>query len=234
LERAPELAFDLESVDQALEWGYGWELGPVRQMDAIGLDRIRVQMKSLGLEEPALLEQAGTAFRWVKDGEVHTISLDGGTEAVQDRHPPRLTAASLHRAGAVVFGSDHAALLDMGEGGLLFETRSRMNTLGAEVVDALHGALDRIEEEGYAGLVIGNDDARTFSAGANLKAVAVAAEAGEWKVLEENIRAFQDTSMRLRGAPFPVVAAPFGLTLGGGCEFSLHCDAVQAHAELYM
>ncbi|HLV26865.1 MAG TPA: 3-hydroxyacyl-CoA dehydrogenase/enoyl-CoA hydratase family protein [Gemmatimonadales bacterium] len=234
LERAPELAFDLESVDQALEWGYGWELGPVRQMDAIGLDRIRVQMKSLGLEEPALLEQAGTAFRWVKDGEVHTISLDGGTEAVQDRHPPRLTAASLHRAGAVVFESDHAALLDMGEGVLLFETRSRMNTLGAEVVDALHGALDRIEEEGYAGLVIGNDDARTFSAGANLKAVAVAAEAGEWKVLEENIRAFQDTSMRLRGAPFPVVAAPFGLTLGGGCEFSLHCDAVQAHAELYM
>jgi 3-hydroxyacyl-CoA dehydrogenase len=83
-------------------------------------------------------------------------------------------------------------------------------------------------------LVIGNDDPRTFSAGANLAEVGAVAQQGDWKKLEEAVRYFQDCSMAIRAAPFPVVIAPFGLTLGGGCEFSLHADLVQAHAELYM
>jgi 3-hydroxyacyl-CoA dehydrogenase len=97
-----------------------------------------------------------------------------------------------------------------------------------------HKALDRVERDGLAGLVIGNDDPRTFTAGADLSMVLRLLAAGDWKTLEQAVEQFQNTSLRLRQSPFPVVAAPFGLTLGGGAEFSLHADHVQAHAELYM
>jgi 3-hydroxyacyl-CoA dehydrogenase len=109
-----------------------------------------------------------------------------------------------------------------------------MNTLGEGVLTALRSALDRVERDKLAGLVIGNDDPRTFTAGADLMMVAGLAQKGDWKVLDAAVSTFQQCSMSLRFAPFPVVVAPFGLTLGGGCEFSLHADAVQAHAELYM
>jgi 3-hydroxyacyl-CoA dehydrogenase len=127
-----------------------------------------------------------------------------------------------------------ARVRDLGDGVLCLEFAGKMNTLGPGVLEMLATTIERIDNGKYAGLVIGNDDPRTFSAGANLSAVAGAAAAGEWKEIENRIRAFQDAVMSVRRAPFPVVAAPFGLTLGGGVEFSLHADRVQAHAELYM
>jgi 3-hydroxyacyl-CoA dehydrogenase len=102
------------------------------------------------------------------------------------------------------------------------------------VIEMIHRALDRIERDSLTGLVIGNEDPRTFTAGADLMMIQKLAESGDWKATETAVRRFQDTAQRIRRAPFPVVAAPFGLTLGGGCEFSLHADQVQAHAELYM
>src|SRR5690606_21827934 len=143
----------------------------------------------------------------------------------------RVSASALRHGGLALEESADAAVLDMGDGVLLFETRTKMNTFGRGAIEALHAARDRVERDGHAGLVLGNDDARTYSAGADLLMVAGLVKEGDWKALEQSIRAFQDTSMRLRQSPFPVVAAPFGLTLGGGCEFSLHCDRVQAHAE---
>jgi 3-hydroxyacyl-CoA dehydrogenase len=98
----------------------------------------------------------------------------------------------------------------------------------------LERSLDRIDRENRVGLVIGNDDPRAFSAGANLAEGAAAAQAGDWKTLEARVRRFQDAVLSIRRAPFPVVVAAHGLTLGGGCELTLHADAVQAHAELYM
>jgi 3-hydroxyacyl-CoA dehydrogenase len=116
----------------------------------------------------------------------------------------------------------------------VLEFHSKMNTLGAGVIDMIHRSLDRVERDGLTGLVMGNDDPRTFTAGADLSMVLKLIEGGDWKQLEQAVRTFQDTALRIRQSPFPVVAAPFGLTLGGGCEFSLHSDRVQAHAELYM
>ena len=98
----------------------------------------------------------------------------------------------------------------------------------------LRTALERVASGKYEGLVIGNDDPRTYSAGADLGSVVQQVQAGDWKGLDEMVRYFQEGAQLVRRAPFPVVAAPFGLTLGGGCEYALHCDRIQAHAELYM
>src|SRR5262249_42954737 len=130
--------------------------------------------------------------------------------------------------------NEDASLLDVGGGVAVLEFHSKMNTLGEGVITMTNRALDRVERAGLTGLVIGNDDPRTFTAGADLSMVLKLIQSNDWKMLEAAVKTFQDTSQRIRQAPFPVVAAPFGLTLGGGCEFSLHADRVQAHAELYM
>ena len=151
-----------------------------------------------------------------------------------DPVPGQLTLATLRTAGRVLDANDDARCVDLGDGVLCLEFCGKMNTLGAAVLDMLAKTIDRIADGPYTGLVIGNDDSRTFTAGANLAQVGELVAAGDWKTLEGAVRRFQDAVMSVRRAPFPVVAAPFGLTLGGGCEMSLHADRVQAHAELYM
>jgi 3-hydroxyacyl-CoA dehydrogenase len=210
LMRTPQVAYDVSSVDRAMEWGYAWEAGPFKQMDMLGLPFLRAGFRKMKVKEPPLLAKTKKAF--YAKGEGRTSSLTGKALAQ----------------------SDAARLVDMGDGVVCLEFRGKMNTLGAGVMEMLRQGLERIEKDGRTGLVIGNDDPRTFTAGADLFMVAQLAQQGDWKKLEQAVVAFQQCSMALRFAPFPVVAAPFGLTLGGGCEFSMHCDLVQAHAELYM
>jgi 3-hydroxyacyl-CoA dehydrogenase len=234
LSTTPVVAYDLTAVDHAMEWGYAWEAGPFKQMDMLGLDFLQRGFAELGLDEPALLREADGAFYTTDGAEV--LSLSGGYEAVP-RDPGEIRLAELHlpsnRALRVLDHSDDASLLDAGQGVCVLEFHSKMNTLGAGVIDAIHRALDRIERSGMTGLVIGNDDPRTFSAGADLSRMLELLRGGPAQI-DAAARAFQDTSLRIRASPFPVVAAPFGLALGGGCEFSLYADRVQAHAELYM
>ncbi|MFN2565772.1 MAG: 3-hydroxyacyl-CoA dehydrogenase/enoyl-CoA hydratase family protein [Gemmatimonadaceae bacterium] len=230
---APHVAYDIVSVDRAIEWGYGWEAGPFQQMEALGLDFLRQGFAALGLDSPELLEEADEGFfRPARDGW-EQLGFDGAYHAVHE--PPGTIAVQSLRARRAVLGETRdAALLDMGDGVALLEFRSKMNTLGRGVLEMLDRAFDRVEHDGLAGLVIGNDDARTFSAGANLGEVAAVAQQGDWGALDAAVRRFQDCSIRLRQSPFPVVVAPAGLALGGACEWSLHADLVQAHAELYM
>jgi len=235
LSTTPSIAYDIPSVDHAITWGYAWEIGPFQQMDLIGVDVLRRGFAELGLDEPALLREADGGF-YTADG-TQVLSLKGGYEAVP-RDPTEITLAELHsptnRAQRVLEHSDDASLLDVGHGVAVLEFHSKMNTLGKGVIEMVHTSLDRVERDGLAGLVIGNEDPRTFTAGANLGFILELLKAGDWKKTEEAVRGFQDTAQRIRKSPFPVVIAPFGLTLGGGCEFSLHADLVQAHAELYM
>lgn len=230
LEKAPELAYDIASVDRALEWGFGWEAGPFQQMDALGHDFLRDGFAKLGMDVPPLLERANGAFYQPQNGGWTQLAFDGSRTPVADVEGAVRTQ-TLRASGKVLAESSDAALLDLGDGVALLEFRSKMNTLGSGVLRMLRQALDR---DDITGLVLGNDDPRTFSAGANLGEVVAVAQSGEWSKLEEAVRYFQECSMAIRRAPFPVVVAPFGLTLGGGCEFSLHADLVQAHAELYM
>jgi len=228
LETAPKIAYDIASVDHAIEWGYAWEAGPFRQMDLLGVEWLRNGFKELGLNEPELLKRATSGF-YSADGKSE-LSLDGGGYQPMAREADELRLRDLQ----IVEKSNDASVIDAGSGVLVLEFTSKMNSLGEGVVTMLHKALDRVEREGLTGLVIGNEDPRTFSAGADLYMVLKLVGVGDWKKVGDAVRGFQETSLRIRRSPFPVVSAPFGLTLGGGTEFSLYADRVQAHAELYM
>ncbi|MEO7998373.1 MAG: 3-hydroxyacyl-CoA dehydrogenase/enoyl-CoA hydratase family protein [Gemmatimonadaceae bacterium] len=229
LQLADKLSHDIVSIDRAMEWGYGWESGPFRVMDALGLDWLSQEFDARGLPMPALLDRASGSF--YKDDTY--LSFDGMYEPVPEI-PGRISLASLSKSGRIVEDTGLSRLIDLGDGVLCFEFRSKMNTLGEGLLKGLDSAINKIARGGYAGLVIGNEDPRTFSAGADLSLAAFAVSAGAWDDIAVSIKGFQDAVMSIRRAPFPVVVAPAGMTLGGGAEFTLHADRVQAHAELYM
>jgi 3-hydroxyacyl-CoA dehydrogenase len=143
----------------------------------------------------------------------------------------RLAAAGAD--GGVIEEGPDAGLIELGDGVALLEFHTKLNVIGDGVMRAIGAALERVEREGRPGLVIGNEDPRAFSAGANLGLIAMLAQEGDYDELDLAVRRFQRATGALRAAPFPVVAAPAGLALGGGCEIVLHADQVQAHAELY-
>jgi 3-hydroxyacyl-CoA dehydrogenase len=226
---ASALAYDIVAIDRAMEWGYGWEAGPFQVMDALGLDWLADQFRAHGKEIPELLQRAQGAF--YKDGEYLTFE---GTYEPLPAIPGRVSLAGLAKSGRVLEENGLSRLVDLGEGVACFEFRSKMNSLGQGVLDGLASAMRTVEKLGFNGLVIGNEDPRAFSVGADLSLVAFAVSAGAWDDIEASVKGFQDATMSIRRAPFPVVVAPAGMTLGGGAEFTLHADAVQAHAETYM
>lgn len=231
LERTPDVAYDIPSVDRAMEWGYAWEAGPFKQMDMLGLDFLRDGFRAAGLSEPGLLRKAKQSF--YTNGGAHVLRLDG-SHGVVDEVPASISLARLRAQNHTLHRTESTTLYDLGEGVACLEFHSKMNTLGEGVISGIRHALDRVDADGLAGLVVGNDDPRTFTAGADLAMVAALVQQGDWTALERAVAEFQQTALALRVAPFPVVLAPFGLTLGGGCEFSMHADVIQAHAELYM
>ncbi|MBY0488355.1 MAG: 3-hydroxyacyl-CoA dehydrogenase/enoyl-CoA hydratase family protein [Gemmatimonadaceae bacterium] len=226
---ASELAYDIVAIDRAMEWGYGWEAGPFQIMDALGLDWLREQFRLQGKPIPALLDQARGSF--YKDGEY--LTFEGTYEPIPGI-PGRISLVGLAQAGRVLEDNGLSRLIDLGDGVACFEFRSKMNSLGSGVLEGLGKAITKVQKLGFNGLVIGNEDPRAFSVGADLSLVSFAIAAGAWDDIAESIKAFQDSVMSIRRAPFPVVVAPAGMTLGGGCEFTLHADAVQAHAESYI
>ena len=235
LKTTPEIAYDIVAVDRAIEWGYAWDAGPYRQMDALGHDFLKEGFARLQLEVPALLAKAkDSAFYHEREGSWNYLAFAGTYEKVPPVPGQIALDAVRSRKSAVVESSKDANLLDLGDGVLLMEARSKMNTMGAGVLAMLRSGIERVTQGKYVGLVIGNDDPRAYSAGADLGAVVAQVQAGDWKGLDEMVRYFQQGAMMLRRAPFPVVAAPHGLTLGGGAEYALHADRIQAHAELYM
>ena len=226
---ASQLAFDIVAIDRAMEWGYGWDAGPFRVMDALGLDWLRTEFTARGDAIPALLETVRGAF--YEDGEY--LTFDGTYEPVPGI-PGRIALAGLASSGRVLDDNGLSRLIDLGDGVACFEVRSKMNSLGDGVLKGLDSAIRKIEKLGFNGLVIGNEDPKAFSVGADLSLVSFAISAGAWDDIAVSCKAFQDSVMSIRRAPFPVVVAPAGMTLGGGCEFTLHADAVQAHAESYI
>ena len=231
--KTPEIAPDVVSVDRAMEWGYAWDCGPFKQMDAMGLEFLRGGFGALGLDEPTLLRTAQESF-YRRPGNGERYLTFAGQYSPVDEIAGHLSIDSLRLRNRVIEASPDAGLYDVGEGILLLEFRSKMNSLGEGVMRLLEAALERAERGKHTGVIIGNDDPRTFTAGADLAFVLRQVAAGDWNAIEASVESFQRVVTSLRRMPFPVVVAPFGLTLGGGAEMTLHATRVQAHAELYM
>jgi 3-hydroxyacyl-CoA dehydrogenase len=217
----PEIADDVWSVDRAMEWGYGWALGPFRTLDALGPQWVAERAREKGPAVPAFLQAL----------------LDSGRKRFYDGvvAPPRpgvIDLPALKAARGVVKKNPGASLVDLGDGVALVEFHAKMNALGADAIGMLHSAVKEVRAD-FDALVVGNQG-ENFTVGANLMLVLMAAEEGEWDELGRSVRQFQDANMALKTAEFPVVAAPFGLSLGGGCEISLHAHRVRASAETYM
>jgi len=230
----PEISDDVVSIDRALEWGYGWGHGPFRLLDALGVGAVVERTRGEGRKIPPLLERFLASGRRSFYESKEAGPSVFGPEGVRPL-PPRpgvIELGAVRAGGGLRKKNPGASLLDLGDGCALVEFHSKMNALGADATLMLQAALKEATAH-FDCLVVGNQGEQ-FSVGANLMLVLLAAQEEEWEELDQMIRQFQATSLALKYAQVPVVAAPFGLTLGGGCEVALHATRVRASAETYM
>ncbi len=232
--RIPEISDELYKIDDALKAGFGWEIGAFESWDALGVAKVLANMKTAGVD----------VAPWVQE------MLDGGnktfykTENGQRKYYdiPTKTYKAIPGTGAfillehldekVVWKNSACKLYDIGDDVVALRWNTKMNSIGGEVLEAVTKSVS-IAEEKYRGLILANSGAN-FSAGANVGLIFMFAAEQEYDELDFAVRQFQNTTMRMRYSSIPVVVAPHGMTLGGGCEMCLHADAVQAAAESYI
>ncbi len=233
--RVPEITEDLYKIDDAMKAGFGWENGPFEIWDAIGVEKGIELMKAENLEPATwvteMLASGNKSFYTIKDGA--TFYYDIASKS-QKKVPGQDSFIILNniRESKKVWSNSGAVITDLGDGILNLEFQSKMNTIGGDVLQGINKAIDLAEKE-HAGLVIGNQ-AANFSVGANIGMIFMMAVEQEYDELNMAIKLFQDTMMRVRYSGIPVVVAPHGMTLGGGCEMSMHADKVVASAETYI
>lgn len=233
--RIPEITDELYKIDDAMKAGFGWEHGPFQIWDAIGVEKGIEIMKAEGLEPAAwvneMLASGNTSFYSVKNGATYFYDIP---KKSQEKIPGQDAFIILDniRKSKEVFKNTGVVIEDLGDGILNCEFQSKMNTIGGDVLAGLNKAID-IAEKDFAGLVIGNQ-AANFSVGANIGMIFMMAVEQEYDELNAAIKYFQDTMMRMRYSSIPTVSAPHGMTLGGGCELSMHADKVVAAAETYI
>ena len=228
----PEIADDVVSVDDAMKLGFSWKWGPFELIDKVGAAWLTQRLADQGLAVPPLLSLAGDrTFYRVEGGRRQQLGLDGAYHDVV-RPDGVLLLEDIKLAAKPLLRNGSAALWDVGDGVVAFEFTSKMGALDDKIL-ALLGQTIALVQEKYKALVI-YTDAKDFSAGANLGLAMFAANIAAWGEIEKLVALGQVTYKALKYAPFPVVAAPAGLALGGGCEICLNADAIQAHAETYM
>lgn len=233
--RIPEIADELFRIDQAVSGGFAWEMGPFETWDAMGTKDILAKMQQAGVE-PApwvqeMVDAGNESFYTYENGKKMYYDIPSksykvipGTEG--------FVFLDAFKDNNVVWNKPGATIYDVGDGILNVEFHTKMNSVDADVLESISTAITMAEKD-YRGVVIGNE-AQQFSAGANLAMLFMYAVDQEFDEIDLMIRTFQNTMTRARFSSIPVVAATSGLALGGGCELSLHCDAIQAHAETYM
>ena len=242
----PEISDDVADVDAAMRLGYNWRAGPFELADRIGAGRLADRLRAEGRPVPPLLaaareggfyREAGGHVEQIRAAGIGSAGTDtGGIGAAAGYVPivsPRgiIRLADVKRGRGRVIGNDSASLWDAGRDVACLEFHTRMNTLDQAVLELVGRALEIVPDR-FAGLVIHNDG-ENFSAGANLGEALFAIGAGAWDLLAAAAELGQGTFRAMKYAPFPVVGAPAGMALGGGCEVLLHCDAIVAHAETY-
>ncbi|HXB41592.1 MAG TPA: 3-hydroxyacyl-CoA dehydrogenase/enoyl-CoA hydratase family protein [Bacteroidia bacterium] len=232
--RIPEISDELYRIDDALKAGFGWDLGPFEYWDAIGVKEMIALMEQSGnkpapwvyemLQTNTSFYKADKGLRTYYDIPAKTYKTIPGTEQFISIEAIRSTKTIWKNSGLTV--------TDLGDGIINAEFHTKMNTIGGEILSGLVKAVEFAEKD-FCGLVISNEGAN-FSAGANVGLIYMMAVEQDWDELNMAVKTFQATTMRLRYSSVPVVAAPHGLALGGGCEICLHADKVVAHAETYI
>lgn len=233
--RIPEISDELYKIDDAMKAGFGWENGPFEIWDSIGVAKGIELMKAEGYEPATwvtdMLAAGSNSFYTIKNGATHFYNIPSKT---QEKIPGQDAFIILNniRESHKVWGNADATIQHLGDGILNLEFHSKMNTIGSGVLQGINKAIDLAEKE-YNGLVIGNQGTN-FSVGANIGMIFMMAVEQEYDELNMAIKMFQDTMMRCRYSSIPVIVAPHGMTLGGGCEMSMHADRVVAAAETYI
>jgi 3-hydroxyacyl-CoA dehydrogenase len=226
-----DAADDIASIDEAMRLGYNWKHGPFELIDQLGTAWFQAKLEADGVAIPGILRIAsGRPFSRIEAGRRLALGLDGEYHDVV-RPDGVLLLADLKLRAKPVLKNGSAALWDVGDGVACFEFTSKMNSLDPDTLDLLMRTIHLLGKD-FKALVIYNEGAN-FSVGANLGLAAFAANIAAWNEIEQMTALGQKVYRMLKYAPFPVVGAPSGLALGGGCEILLHCDAVQAHAETY-
>ncbi len=234
--RIPEIADTIVDIDNALMWGFGWEIGVFEAWDAIGVEKSVERMRAEGQAIPAnvekMLASGATSFYKNENGNRSFYDLVAGEYKPVPERPGVMVLKSVKERTGVIKSNPGASLIDIGDGVACLEFHSKMNSIGGDTVQMMNFALDEVEKN-FKGLVVGNQGGN-FSAGANIMMILLAAQEEEWDDINMAVHALQQSVMRLRYSSKPVVTAPYGLTLGGGCEIAMHGNVTRAAAETYM
>ena len=227
----PEIADDIHSINTAMKLGYAWKWGPFELIDKLGVNWVIEHLTAMNMSIPKLLETAKDKGFYRTDNGMLQYLTTTGTYKDVPRRPGVLLLADIKRRSKPIVKNSSAALWDIGDGVVCLEFTSKMNALDMDIITMIDRSIDVVAKD-YKAMVIHNEGSN-FSVGANLGLAMFAINLGLWTDIETLIRGGQSTYQKLKHSPFPVVAAPSGMALGGGCEVILHSDAIQAHAELY-
>ncbi|MDA8220796.1 3-hydroxyacyl-CoA dehydrogenase/enoyl-CoA hydratase family protein [Desulfosporosinus sp.] len=232
---AKDIADNISGIDEGMRWGFNWQMGPFEIWDALGVKTIADRVIAEGGTLPPLVEELlakgnGCFYQKSESGEVSYF--EAGEYCKKAVSPYEFSLKQAHKDGKKILGNAGASLIDLGDGVACLEFHSPSNSIGADILTMIHKSLDEVEKN-YLGMVIGNQG-KNFCVGANLMQILLEAEEENWDDLDYMVRQFQNGTMALKFAKKPVVAAPFGMTLGGGAEVCLHSHAIQASSETYM
>ena len=229
----PEIADDIHAVDEAMKNGYAWKWGPFELIDKLGPRWFAERLAAEGMAVPQLLEKVGDrSFYRTENGRLQYFGTDGAYHNVE-RADGVLLLSDIKRSSDRIAGNASASLWDIGDKVLCLEFHSKMNAVDEGIMTMTANAMKMIPAQGYEALVIHNEGTN-FSVGANVGLALFAANIAAWPKITESVKQGQDIYKKLKFAPFPVIGAPSGMALGGGCEILLHCDVIEAHAETYM
>jgi len=234
--RIPEIADDIYNIDNAMKWGFNYEAGPFEAWDAIGVEESVARMRKEGKDIPPLVEKLLTqkkkTFYQKKDGQLFFFDLSTGDYKKVEQKLQVVLLPSLKERNRVVKSNAGASLIDMGDGVACLEFHTFMNAIGQEIIEMIHESF-KIVEKDFIGLVVGNH-AQNFSVGANLLMLVGEIIKSNWAGIETAVKALQDATMAMKYFEKPIVAAPHGMALGGGCEICLACHRIRAGLETYM
>jgi len=235
--RIPEISDELYRIDDGMRAGFGWTLGPFEQWDVVGVRKTVEVMKAAGFTVATwvdeMLASGNETFYKAENGRRTYYDVKSKTYKSIPGREAFIILSDVAASKTAVWKSSACRLDDIGDGVLNLSWNTKMNTLGGEVIEGINKAIDIAEQQGWKGLVLGHEG-ENFSAGANLAMIFMMAAEQDFDELDFAVRAFQSTTMRTRYSSIPVVITPHHLTLGGGCELTMHCDSAVALAETYI